>query len=154
VSRAFLGLGTNLGEREAHLRDALAMLRAAGDVVAVSALYETEPIGGPPQGPFLNLVVELDTDDSPERLLERCQALEVAARRVRTVRNRPRTLDADVLWIDGETRDSARLTVPHPRMLERRFVLSPLRELAPDLVTAENEKSAGGDVRRVGTLAE
>jgi 2-amino-4-hydroxy-6-hydroxymethyldihydropteridine diphosphokinase len=152
--RAFLGLGTNLGDREAYLRKAIASLRAAGDVVAVSGLYETEPVGGPPQGPFLNLVVELDTDDSPEELLERCQALEAAAARVRLEHHGPRTLDADVLWVAGERRTSAQLTVPHPRMHERRFVLSPLRELAPDLVSAEDEANGGGEVRRVGTLSE
>ena len=152
MSRAFLGLGTNLGDREAHLRDAMELLEARGDVVAVSSLYETEPMGGPPQGLFLNVVVELATEDSPEELLARCQALEEAANRVRTVKNGPRTLDADVLFYEGETRGSEELTIPHPRMFERRFVLSPLRELAPDLVSEESELASGGDVRIVGTL--
>ena len=152
--RAFLGLGTNLGDREGYLRDAVSTLRAAGDVVAVSGLYETEPVGGPPQGLYLNLVVELDTEDSPEALLERCHALEDAAARVRLERFGPRTLDVDVLFVQGEERSSDELTVPHPRMFERRFVLSPLRELAPDLVTEAEELAGGGDVRRVGTLAE
>jgi 2-amino-4-hydroxy-6-hydroxymethyldihydropteridine diphosphokinase len=120
--------------------------------VAVSGLYETEPMGGPPQGLFLNLVVELATDDSPERLLERCWALEATAKRVRTVRNGPRSLDADVLLVEGETRSSAELELPHPRMLERRFVLAPLRELAPDLVDEAQLADAGGEVRRAGTL--
>ena len=152
MSRAFLGLGTNLGDREAHLRDAMELLEARGDVVAVSSLYETEPMGGPPQGLFLNVVVELATEDSPEELLVRCQELEAAANRVRTVKNGPRTLDADVLFYEGETRGSEELTIPHPRMFERRFVLSPLRELAPDLVSEEIELASGGDVRIVGTL--
>jgi 2-amino-4-hydroxy-6-hydroxymethyldihydropteridine diphosphokinase len=154
MTRAFLGLGTNLGDREAELRRAVELLRAGGDLVAVSDLYETEPVGGPPQGLFLNLVVELDTTDSPERLLERCQALEAAAARVRTERWGPRTLDADLLWVEGEARDSPELLLPHPRMWERRFVLAPLRELAPDLVSGEEESAAGGEVRRVGTLGE
>ena len=152
MTRAFLGLGTNLGERERHLQDALDLLEAKGDVVAVSSLYETEPMGGPPQGLFLNIVVELATVDTPEELLVRCQELEEAAHRVRTVKNGPRTLDADVLWLEGETRDSPELTIPHPRMYERRFVLSPLRELAPDLVSEELEAASGGEVRIVGTL--
>ena len=152
--RAFLGLGTNLGDREAYLRAALRTLRATGEVTAVSGLYETEPVGGPPQGLYLNLVVELETSDSPEALLERCRALEEAAGRVRLERFGPRTLDADVLFVDGEVRSSEELTVPHPRMFERRFVVSPLRELAPDLVSERQELAAGGDVRRVGTLAE
>jgi len=154
VLRAFLGLGTNLGDRVAHLRDAVEALETVGDLIAVSCLYETEPVGGPPQGLFLNLVVELATSDSPERLLERCQALEVAAHRVREVRFGPRTLDADVLWVEGQVRSSADLTVPHPRMWERRFVLAPLRELAPDLVSIEQERAAGGEVVCVGTLQE
>lgn len=153
MTRAFLGLGTNLGDREAHLRAAVGRLAEVGDVVAVSGLYETEPVGGPPQGLFLNLVVELETEDTPEGLLGRCQELEEAARRVRTVRNGPRTLDADVLWVDGAVSDTPALTVPHPRMFERRFVLSPLRELAPDLVSAAEEAASGGRVRRVGTLS-
>ncbi len=154
MTRAFLGLGTNLGDRQAELARAVSTLRSAGDVVGVSSLYETEPVGGVEQGKFLNLVVELDTTDSPERLLERCQQLEEIAQRVRTIRWGPRTLDADVLWVEGEQRDSEVLTVPHPRMWERRFVLAPLRELAPDLVSEEMEISSGGEVLVLGTLKE
>ena len=107
--RAFVGLGSNLGDRRALLADAVAGLRRGGDVVAVSPLYETEPVGGPAgQGPFLNLVVELATTDSPRRLLERCQELEVAAGRVRRERWGPRTLDADVLFVEGEAVDERR----------------------------------------------
>jgi 2-amino-4-hydroxy-6-hydroxymethyldihydropteridine diphosphokinase len=152
VARAFLGLGTNLGDRRAQLSRAVAALAEAGDLVAVSGLYETEPVGGPEQGAFLNLVVELDTADLPERLLERCRELEAAAERVRTVRWGPRTLDVDVLWVEGEVRSSEELTVPHPRMLERRFVLAPLAELAPELVPADRLASSVGSVTRIGTL--
>ncbi len=152
MTRAFLGLGTNLGDRHAELRRAVATLGDAGDLVAVSSLYETSPVGGPPQDDFLNLVVELDTSSSPEELLARCQELEVQAARVRTVRFGPRSLDADVLWMEDVTRSSEELTIPHPRMWDRRFVLAPLRELAPDLVSEEAERAAGGDVARMGTL--
>jgi 2-amino-4-hydroxy-6-hydroxymethyldihydropteridine diphosphokinase len=151
--RAFLGLGSNLGDRMAHLSGAVATLRAAGDLVAVSPLYETEPVGGPAdQGAFLNLVVELATADPPRRLLERCQALESAAQRVRLEHWGPRTLDADVLFIEGESVDEPDLIVPHPRMWERRFVLAPLADLAPDLVTDDQVIAAGGAVVRVGNL--
>ncbi len=151
--RAFIGLGSNLGDREATLRQGVAELEAAGDVIAVSPLYETEPVGGPDdQGAFLNLVVELDTADSPRQLLRRCQALEEAAHRVRTVRWGPRTLDADVLLVDDLTVDEADLIVPHPRMWERRFVLQPLADLAPELVPAERLTASGGKVARVGNL--
>jgi 2-amino-4-hydroxy-6-hydroxymethyldihydropteridine diphosphokinase len=154
MTRAFLGLGSNLGDRRAELRRALRSLRERGDVVAVSGLYETEPVGGPPQDAFLNLVVELETQDSPEALLERCQALEATAARVRTVHFGPRSLDADVLWVDEVRRDSEQLIVPHPRMWERRFVLAPLRELAPELVDAETLEAAAGEVERIGELED
>ena len=152
--RAFVGLGSNLGDRREHLRRAVDALRGAGDIVAVSPLYETEPVGGPSgQGEFLNLVVELWTDDTPRRLLERCQELERDAHRVRSVRFGPRTLDADVLLVGDDTVDEPDLVVPHPRMWERRFVLAPLADLAPDLVPGERLAAAGGDVVRLGTLS-
>lgn len=151
--RAFLGLGSNLGDRRAHLEAAVEALRAGGDVVAVSPVYETEPVGGPDgQGPYLNCVVELSTADGPRQLLERCRALEAAAGRVRTVRHGPRTLDADVVWVEGAEVDDPDLCVPHPRMWERRFVLAPLADLAPDLVGPEQLARAGGRVGRLGML--
>ena len=151
--RAYIGLGSNLGDRRALLRAAVEGLEAAGDVVGVSPLYETEPVGGPEgQGPYLNVVVELSTGDTPRELLERCRALEAAAGRVRTVHWGPRTLDADVLWVQGCEVDEPDLTVPHPRLWERRFVVQPLADLAPDLVTSEQLRASGGDVVRVGSL--
>ncbi len=151
--RAFIGLGSNLGDRRAHLRAALEALRAGGDVAAVSPLYETEPVGGPgDQGPYLNVVVELSTPSTPRQLLERCRALEAAAGRVRTVRWGPRTLDADVLLVDGWEVDEEDLTVPHPRLWDRRFVVQPLADLAPDLVTSGQLRTSGGTVVRVGNL--
>jgi 2-amino-4-hydroxy-6-hydroxymethyldihydropteridine diphosphokinase len=153
VRRAFLGLGANLGDRRAALRQAVATLEAQGDVVAVSPLYETDPVGGPEgQGPYLNLVVELATGDSPRQLLARCQALEEAAHRVRTVRFGPRTLDADVLLVGDLVVDEPDLIVPHPRMWERRFVLQPLADLAPELVSPEQQIASGGGVNRLGML--
>jgi 2-amino-4-hydroxy-6-hydroxymethyldihydropteridine diphosphokinase len=151
--RAFIGLGSNLGDRRALLRAAVEGLEAAGDVVGVSPLYETEPVGGPEgHGPYLNAVVELSTGDTPRELLERCRALEAAAGRVRTVHWGPRTLDADVLWVQGCEVDEPDLTVPHPRLWERRFVVQPLADLAPDLVTSGQLRASGGDVVRVGSL--
>jgi 2-amino-4-hydroxy-6-hydroxymethyldihydropteridine diphosphokinase len=151
--RAFVGLGSNLGDRRAFLQSAVEGLSAAGDVVAVSPLYETEPMGGPPgQGPYLNAVVELSTEDSPRALLGRCHALEEAAGRVRAERWGPRTLDADLLYVEGCTVDEPDLTVPHPRLWERRFVLAPLADLAPDLVTPARLEAAGGAVTPAGTL--
>jgi 2-amino-4-hydroxy-6-hydroxymethyldihydropteridine diphosphokinase len=151
--RAFIGLGSNQGDRRASLTAAVEALRAAGDVVAVSPLYETEPVGGPAgQGAFLNVVVELSTEDSPRQLLERCRALEAAAGRVRAERWGPRTLDADVLLVEGVEVREPDLTVPHPRLWERRFVVQPLADLAPDLVSSSRLSGAGGQVERVGRL--
>jgi 2-amino-4-hydroxy-6-hydroxymethyldihydropteridine diphosphokinase len=151
--RAFIGLGSNLGDRRAHLAAAVEGLTQRHDVTAVSPLYETAPVGGPEgQGAYLNLVVELRTTDSARQLLERCRALERAAHRERTVRWGPRTLDADLLWLDGERVDEPELTVPHPRMWQRRFVLAPLADLAPDLVTPAQLARAGGEVVRAGSL--
>lgn len=150
MTRAFLGLGSNLEDRLAHLRAAVAAL---DDVVAVSPVYETDPVGGPDaQGPYLNLVVELDTAIDPWGLLEVCRRLEAAAGRLREVRWGPRTLDVDVLWVDGEIVDDPELQVPHPRMWNRRFVLAPLADLAPDLVPSALLAAADGDVSLLGAL--
>ena len=126
--RAYLGLGSNMGDRWGHLRTAVAALP---DVVAVSPVYETDPVGGPPgQGPYLNLVVALETDHTPRELLQVAQRLEAAAGRVRKERWGPRTLDVDVLLVGDLCVDEPDLVVPHPRMWERRFVLAPLADLA------------------------
>ena len=149
--RAYLSLGSNLGDREGFL--ALGVRTVAdGDALRVSPLYETEPVGGPEQGPFLNVVVELETTASPQALLERCRAAEAAAARVRTVRHGPRTLDADVLLVGDLVVDEPDLVVPHPRMWQRRFVVQPLADLAPALVDPGVLDAAEGTVVNVGTL--
>jgi 2-amino-4-hydroxy-6-hydroxymethyldihydropteridine diphosphokinase len=149
--RAFVGLGSNLGDRRAQLGRAVAGLP---DVVAVSHLYETEPVGGPPgQDRYLNVVVELDTELGPRDLLEVARRLEAAAGRRRDVRWGPRTLDVDVLLVGDLVVDDEDLVVPHPRMWGRRFVVDPLAELAPDLVPPDVREGAGGEVEVVGTLA-
>lgn len=154
MTRAFLGLGSNVGDRLGHLRHAVDSLAS---LVAVSDVYETEPVGGPEQRSFLNLVVEVDTELDPRALLGLCQRLESVAERVRDVRWGPRTLDVDILWIDGVELADDDLQIPHPRMGSRRFVLAPLHDLAPDLVVErfgpDWEERAEGDVRRVGPLS-
>ena len=148
--RAFLGLGSNLGDRHAYLRDAVSSLP---EVVAVSPVYETDPVGGPEgQGPYLNIVVELDSALTPRELLGVCHRLESAAGRVREERWGPRTLDVDIIWTDGEPVDEPDLQVPHPRMLDRRFVMAPLADLAPDVVPPNWSEHADGRVRKVGPL--
>jgi 2-amino-4-hydroxy-6-hydroxymethyldihydropteridine diphosphokinase len=119
----------------------------------VSNLYETDPVGGPPgQGAYLNCVVELLTALTPRELLAVAQAAETAAARVRVERWGPRTLDVDVLLVGDEKVDDADLTVPHPRMWERGFVLVPLADLAPELVVGHLDSDIGRGVRRVGRL--
>ena len=147
--RSFLSLGSNLGDRRSFLRQAIESLP---DVVAVSPVYETDPVGGPDQGPYLNLVAELATTLTPSQLLGVCHRIETAAERVRDVRWGARTLDIDIIWMDGVQLDDERLTIPHPRWKERRFVLAPLRDLAPDLVSERELQLADGTVKQVAPL--
>lgn len=146
--RAFLGLGSNLGERLMYLRTAVA---AIPDLVRVSSLYETDPIGGPEQGAFLNCVAELDTELTARELLELCRSLESAAERVRVERWGPRTLDVDVVYVEGVTVNEPDLIVPHPRWRDRAFVMIPLGELAPDLLDGWIDPDEG-EVRNMGSL--
>ena len=128
---AYLGLGSNLGNRLEYLQLAVSNLP---DVSKVSPVYETAPVGGPEQGSYLNCGVQLKTELTGRDLLTECQKQEKLADRIRTERWGPRTLDVDLLWIDGEGIEEEDLTVPHPRMKERGFVLIPLRDLDPALV--------------------
>ena len=136
MSRAYLALGSNLGERRAHLQFAVDELAGAPgvDVLDVSRVYETDPVGGPAQGAYLNAVVSIDTRLDPYALLGLAQRIEQDARRVRAERWGPRTLDVDLLLYDDVVSTDPELTLPHPRLWERGFVLAPLRDVAPDLV--------------------
>jgi dihydroneopterin aldolase/2-amino-4-hydroxy-6-hydroxymethyldihydropteridine diphosphokinase len=128
---AYIALGSNLGDREGYLRFAVAEL---GNVVAMSQVFETEPVGGPDdQGAYLNMVVQIETPLDPYALIRRCQRIEANALRQRVVHWGPRTLDVDLLFYDDISITSEALTVPHPRLFERRFVLAPLSEVAPEL---------------------
>ncbi|MGH9292320.1 MAG: 2-amino-4-hydroxy-6-hydroxymethyldihydropteridine diphosphokinase [Acidimicrobiales bacterium] len=154
---AFLGLGSNLGDRRSHLARAVEGLRRLDPGLELSPLYETEPVGGPAQDPYLNLVVRLETKLSPKELLEAAQALEGEARRVRTEKNGPRTLDIDVLLVDDLVIAAPELTVPHPRMGDRAFVLAPLEDLDPSKVPPRWRERLGAaevdrQVRRVANL--
>ena len=130
----YLSLGSNLGDRAAHLRRALDELAAAGiEVARVSAFYWTEPVDYRPQPWFLNAVAEVRTELLPSRLLSTLQRIELKMGRRRTVPKGPRTIDLDILFYDNAVVRTSALTIPHPRMEERKFVLAPLSELAPDL---------------------
>jgi 2-amino-4-hydroxy-6-hydroxymethyldihydropteridine diphosphokinase len=136
---AFVGIGSNLGDRETNLRRAIELLSAeAGiEVVAVSEIRETEPVGPVEQGPFLNGAVQVETSLPPGELLERLLAVESRLGRVRAERWGPRTIDLDLLLYGGEKIDEPGLSVPHPRLHERRFVLEPLAHLDPGLQIPE-----------------
>lgn len=139
VRAAYIALGSNLGDRLAYLQLGVdALTRVPGvTVVAVSRVYETAPVGGPPQDPYLNAVVAIETNLIEEELLHRCQQVEELAQRERAERWGPRTLDVDILLVGDVRFESDDLTIPHPRMWERGFVLAPLRDVAPDLIEAD-----------------
>ncbi len=135
MATAYIGLGSNLGERYANLSTAVDRLRAAPGVesVALSSVYETQPVGGPAgQGLFLNAAARIETSLSAHALLRLLHQVEAEAGRVRSERWGPRILDLDLLLYDDLVVETPELCVPHPRMHERRFVLEPLAELAPD----------------------
>jgi 2-amino-4-hydroxy-6-hydroxymethyldihydropteridine diphosphokinase len=134
VKTIYLSLGSNLGDREAHLRAAIERLAALEvRVLRTSPVYETEPVDFTHQSWFLNLVVEAETGLFPMHLLSRIAKIERALGRIRTVPKGPRTIDIDILLYGQAVVRSATLEIPHPRMAERRFVLAPLADLAPGL---------------------
>jgi 2-amino-4-hydroxy-6-hydroxymethyldihydropteridine diphosphokinase len=130
----YLSLGSNVGDREAQLRDAQARLAAAGRLVAASSLYETEPVEFTPQPWFLNCVVALETGKTPKQLMAAILAIEKEMGRQRVQKKGPRSIDIDILLFDDTIVDSKDLTIPHPAMEQRRFVLEPLEEIAPELL--------------------
>ena len=137
MSRAFISLGSNLGDRGAHLQRALDALRATRGIrwLGVSRIYETDPVGPLPQGPYLNAVAEIETELEPRALLLRLLEIETEEGRIRSgVRDEARTLDLDLLLFGDRCIDEEELIVPHPRLHERCFVLEPLSELAPQWV--------------------
>ena len=130
--RVSIGLGSNLGDRARHIADAVTELAQLGKPVAVSSLYESAPIGGPDQGPYINAVVVIETDHGVREVLDVCMAIEKRHGRERRERWGPRTLDLDILLYGDRSIDEPGLTVPHPHLGERRFVLAPLLEAEPE----------------------
>jgi len=131
--RAYLSLGSNLGDREANLREAIAQLKGAGSVSHLSATYETQPVDLPNQAWFLNCVVELETGKNPRELLTFALSIEADMGRLRFRDKGPRKIDIDLLLFGNRVVDEPSLKIPHPAMHERRFVLKPLTEIAPDV---------------------
>lgn len=134
MARVYLSLGSNLGDRRRNLHEAIDRFPAAGiQVRRVSPVYETEPVDYLDQPSFLNLVVEAETELPPHDLLSRTSTIETELGRERNIAKGPRTIDIDILFFDDAVIDTATLTVPHPNLTERRFVLAPLNDLAPML---------------------
>jgi 2-amino-4-hydroxy-6-hydroxymethyldihydropteridine diphosphokinase len=130
--RVYLSLGSNVGDREAQLRDAQTRLAAAGRVVEVSSFYETEPVEFIEQPWFLNRVLALETDQNPQELMATVLRIEEEMGRRRVQNKGPRSIDIDILLFDDVVVDSKDLTIPHPAMHQRRFVLEPLAEIVPE----------------------
>ncbi|MCM8774052.1 MAG: 2-amino-4-hydroxy-6-hydroxymethyldihydropteridine diphosphokinase [Candidatus Omnitrophica bacterium] len=130
----FIGIGSNLGDRLKNIEEAINYLKSTEGVIVekVSSLIETEPVGGPPQGKYLNGVIKIKTIISPYKLLEILNTIEHRLGRKRGVINGPRTLDLDILLYGDLTIQDKDLTIPHPRMWEREFVIKPLLEIEPD----------------------
>jgi len=139
----YLSLGSNVGDREAHLRDALARLGAAGRVITVSSFYETEPVEFTHQPWFLNCAVAFETGQTPQQLMTALLAIEEEMGRRRVQKKGPRSIDIDILLFDDVVMDSKDLVIPHPAMHERRFVLEPLAEIAPDVIHPVLKKTIG-----------
>ena len=138
---AYLGLGSNMGEREENLAQALVLLSQKVEIKRISSLYETEPVGYTKQSPFLNLVCQVSTDLNPEELLHLAKTIETRLGRIPSFPNAPRPIDIDILFYDNQIIKSRNLVIPHPRLAERTFVLIPLVEIAPDLIHPEIGKT-------------
>jgi len=139
MAKVYLSVGSNLGDRRRNIEAAIELLRDTGDieVAKISTLYETDPVGGPPQDKFLNGALEVKTNLAPYDLLKSLNKIEEKLGRVRTIKHGPRTLDLDILTYDDITINEPDLVIPHPQMTLRDFVLKPLTEIAPEIFQNE-----------------
>ncbi|VED33485.1 2-amino-4-hydroxy-6-hydroxymethyldihydropteridinepyrophosphokinase [Staphylococcus warneri] len=140
--KAYLGLGSNIGDRAHQLQQAIRIIDQYQyiDVTSISPIYETEPVGYTDQPQFLNLCIEIETTLNPQELLKRCLETEEALHRVRKIRWGPRTLDVDILLYGNEIIEEDNLIIPHPRMTERAFVLIPLNDIASKHIEPRSQK--------------
>lgn len=140
--KVYLGLGSNMGDRAHQLQQAIQIIDRFQhiDVTSVSPIYETEPVGYTDQPQFLNLCIEIETTLKPQELLKRCLETEQALHRVRKIRWGPRTLDVDILLYGNEIIEEDNLIIPHPRMVERAFVLIPLNDIASKHIEPRSQR--------------
>ena len=137
----YISAGSNLGHRKANLEFSLSSLAKEGSITRISSYFETEPVGYLNQPWFLNIAIELQTSLTPAALLHLCNGIEESCGRIRAFPNGPRTLDLDILLFDDFVMNEKALVIPHPRLPERRFVLAPLAQIAPDLIHPLLKKS-------------
>lgn len=140
--KVYLGLGSNMGDRAHQLQQAIQIIDRFQhiDVTSVSPIYETKPVGYTDQPQFLNLCIEIETTLKPQELLKRCLETEQALHRVRKIRWGPRTLDVDILLYGNEIIEEDNLIIPHPRMVERAFVLIPLNDIASKHIEPRSQR--------------
>lgn len=131
---AYIGIGSNLGDRFINLYTSIVLLTEKSDVEKLSSVYETEPVGFENQPFFLNCAVEISTELNPQELLNELKTIENKMGRINTFRNSPRTIDLDILFYGEQVTETDDLTIPHPRLQERAFVLVPLNEIAPNFI--------------------
>jgi|SRR5690625_487109 len=153
MNKVYIGLGSNVGDREKFLLDAIELLESNKDihVVKKSPVYETPPVEYEDQDDFLNMAIEVSTSLTSIELLNVCQAIEEKLERVREFKNGPRTVDLDILLFNTENRDLDRLRIPHPRLQQRAFVLVPLFDIAPDLVMPDSGKHIEDLINNIST---
>ncbi len=150
MARAYLSLGSNVGDREAHLHDAMAALGELGMITKTSSVYETEPVEFQAQAWFLNCVVELETERPVRELMAGILAIEKKMGRHRSLPKGPRNIDLDILLFENQMVDEPGIKVPHPAMQRRRFVLAPLAEISPDAIHPVSMRSASNLLEALG----
>jgi 2-amino-4-hydroxy-6-hydroxymethyldihydropteridine diphosphokinase len=153
MSTVYLGLGSNLGDRRQNLARALDLISQHVEIVKLSSVYETEPVGYTRQPLFLNAVCCISTKESPEKLLTLFKEIETDMGRVPSFTNAPRVIDIDILFYDDKTISTPELTIPHPRITERAFVLVPMLEIAPELTHPENGNTIRELADRLGNVS-
>jgi 2-amino-4-hydroxy-6-hydroxymethyldihydropteridine diphosphokinase len=153
VITAYIGLGSNLGDRKQNLAQALKLMSKHLVIEQISCIYETEPIGYKDQPLFLNAVCRISTELSPQQLLGLAKKIEIKLGRVPSFPNAPRPIDIDILFYSDKVFSDKELTIPHPRLAERAFVLMPLAEIAPGLVHPEKGKTAIELLTDLGAVA-
>jgi 2-amino-4-hydroxy-6-hydroxymethyldihydropteridine diphosphokinase len=141
VATVYLGIGSNMGDRQQNLAQALELLSSQSEIEQLSSIYETEPVGFKEQPFFLNAVCRISTKLSPEKLLSFIKEIEATSGRIPSFANAPRPIDIDILFYNNSVIKNPDLTIPHPRLAERAFVLVPLAEIAPELIHPQNGKT-------------